>query len=64
MPLLRKQLLKEKFSLILREDKKKRIAIKKEKSKLISMMLQEKMKGTKTQAPSKKILKNFTCDTE
>jgi hypothetical protein len=40
------------------------MAIKKEKSKLISMMLQEKMKGTKTQAPSKKILKNFTCDTE
>ena len=48
----------------LEEDKKKRMAIKKEKSKLISMMLQEKMKGTKTQAPSKKILKNFTCDTE
>ncbi len=46
------------------EDMKKRAAIKAEKSKLINMMLNEKMNGGKTQAPKKKILKNFTCETE
>ncbi len=48
----------------LEEDLKKRLALKKEKSKLMQMMLQEKMNGSKTQAPRKKILKNFTCETE
>ncbi|MFD2567551.1 amidohydrolase family protein [Pseudotenacibaculum haliotis] len=46
------------------EDMKKRAAIKKEKSKLINMMLSEKLNGGKVQAPRKKVLKNFTCDTE
>lgn len=46
------------------EDMKKRAAIKQEKSKLINMMLNEKMNGGKTQAPKKKVLKNFTCETE
>ncbi len=46
------------------EDMKKRAAIKKEKSQLINMMLAEKMNGGKVQAPRKKILKNFHCDTE
>ena len=46
------------------EDMKKRAAIKQEKSKLINMMLNEKMNGGKTQAPKKKVLKNFTCETK
>ena len=46
------------------EDKKKRAAIKAEKSKLINMMLNEKMNGGKTQAPMKRKDKNFHCDTE
>ena len=46
------------------EDMKKRVAIKQEKSKLINMMLNEKLNGGKTQAPKKKVKKNFTCDTE
>ncbi|MBL4605631.1 MAG: amidohydrolase family protein, partial [Flavobacteriaceae bacterium] len=46
------------------EDLKKRVAIKQEKSKLINMMLNEKLNGGKTQAPKKKEKKNFTCDTE
>ncbi|MFY0630808.1 MAG: amidohydrolase family protein [Flavobacteriaceae bacterium] len=46
------------------EDKKKRALIKEQKSKLIKMMLSEKMGGGATQAPKKKVLKNFTCETE
>ena len=46
------------------EDMKKRAAIKQERSKLINMMLAEKLNGGKVQAPRKKILKNFHCDTE
>jgi len=45
------------------EDLKKREAIKKEKSKLITMMLNEKMKGGKTKAPVKRGDVNFHCDT-
>ncbi len=45
------------------EDLKKRKAIKQEKSKLISMMLKEKMGGGKTQKPMKKKDRNFQCDT-
>ncbi|MGB0891726.1 MAG: amidohydrolase family protein, partial [Flavobacteriaceae bacterium] len=48
----------------IKEDKKKRAAIKAEKSKLINMMLNEKMNGGKTQAPMKRKDKNFHCDTE
>jgi len=46
------------------EDAKKRTLIKQERSKLIDMMMQEKLKGAPTQAPSKKVLKEFHCDTE
>mgnify|MGYP000117885804 CR=1 FL=1 len=46
------------------EDMKKRAAIKEERSKLINMMLSEKLNGGKVQAPRKKILKEFHCDTE
>lgn len=46
------------------EDKKKRVAIKQEKAKLIQMMLNEKMNGGKVQPPRKKVLKEFTCETE
>ena len=46
------------------EDLKKRALIKDQKSKLIKMMLNEKMGGGATQVPKKKVLKNFTCETE
>ena len=45
------------------EDIKKRQAIKEEKSKLINMMLKEKMGGGKTQVPMKRGDRNFHCDT-
>ncbi|MFD0991709.1 amidohydrolase family protein [Tenacibaculum geojense] len=48
----------------LAQDVKKRAAIKKEKAKLIEMMLQEKLGGAETQAPKKKVHKLFHCDTE
>ncbi|WP_428740442.1 amidohydrolase family protein [Tenacibaculum sp.] len=46
------------------QDLEKRKAIKAERAKLINMMLQEKLKGGKTQAPKKKTQKLFHCDTE
>ena len=46
------------------EDMKKRAAIKEERSKLINMMLSEKLNGGKVQVPRKKVLKEFHCDTE
>ena len=48
----------------LAEDLKKRADIQSEKSKLIDMMLKEKMSGGKTQAPMKRQDRNFHCDTE
>jgi imidazolonepropionase-like amidohydrolase len=45
------------------KDAKKREAIKAEKSKLINMMLQEKMGGGKTKVPMKRTDINFQCDT-
>ncbi|RCS26882.1 amidohydrolase [Polaribacter sp. WD7] len=45
------------------KDIKKRQAIKEEKSKLINMMLQEKLGGGKTQVPVKRGDRNFHCDT-
>jgi imidazolonepropionase-like amidohydrolase len=45
------------------EDIKKRAAIKQEKSKLITMMLKEKIGGGKTQTPMKRKDRNFQCDT-
>ena len=44
-------------------DAKKRLAIKEEKSKLIDMMLNEKMNGGKTKVPMKRGDINFHCDT-
>tara|TARA_Y100000034_G_scaffold137038_1_gene219415 strand:+ start:369821 stop:372841 length:3021 start_codon:yes stop_codon:yes gene_type:complete len=46
------------------EDKKKRAALKKEKAQLVKMMLNEKLNGGKVQAPRRKMLKQFTCETE
>ncbi len=48
----------------IQKDKEKRKTIKAERAKLINMMLQEKLKGAKTQAPVKKVKKLFHCDTE
>ncbi|WNW02270.1 amidohydrolase family protein [Tenacibaculum sp. HL-MS23] len=48
----------------IKKDKEKRAVIKNERSKLINMMLKEKLKGAKTQAPVKKAKKLFHCDTE
>ncbi|WP_299136004.1 amidohydrolase family protein [uncultured Tenacibaculum sp.] len=48
----------------IKQDLAKRNAIKAERSKLINMMLKEKIKGAKTQAPVKKTKKLFHCDTE
>ena len=45
------------------DDLQKRQAIKEEKSKLINMMLKEKMGGAKTQVPMKREDCNFHCDT-
>jgi len=45
------------------EDVKKRVAIKEEKSQLITLMLKEKMKGGKTKVPMKRGDTNFHCDT-
>lgn len=44
-------------------DQKKRAAITEEKSKLINMMMKEKMGGGKTKAPMKRSDRNFHCDT-
>jgi len=44
-------------------DIQKRQAIQEEKSKLINMMLQEKMGGGETQVPTKRGDRNFHCDT-
>jgi imidazolonepropionase-like amidohydrolase len=45
------------------DDIKKREAITLEKSKLVTMMLKEKLSGGKTQAPKKREDINFQCDT-
>lgn len=45
------------------EDQRKRANIKKEKAKLINMMLQEKLGGGKTRAPMKREDRDFECDT-
>ncbi|MEO9569872.1 MAG: amidohydrolase family protein [Polaribacter sp.] len=46
------------------KDLEKRTAIKSEKSKLLKMMLAEKMNGGKTVMPKKKRNQHFHCDTE
>ncbi len=47
----------------LEEDKKKRVAIVKEKSKLSAMLLKAKNKGLKTQPAKKKEKQHFECET-
>lgn len=47
----------------LEQDKQMRESIKKEKSELINLMLQEKNKGMKTQTIKKKVKEHFHCDT-
>ncbi|MGB1283286.1 MAG: amidohydrolase family protein [Polaribacter sp.] len=59
-----KTIIEGKIYFDLEDDKKKRAAIKSEKSKLINMMLKEKMNGGKTQTPMKRKDRNFHCDTE
>ena len=46
------------------KDIERRTAIKKERAKLIDMMLKEKLGGAPTQSPAKKQKKLFHCDTE
>jgi imidazolonepropionase-like amidohydrolase len=46
----------------LEKDLQQREAIKKERNKLINMMLSEKENGGKTQGPKQSIKRNFTCD--
>ena len=58
-----KTIIEGKIYFDLAEDKRKRAAIKSEKSKLINMMLKEKMSGGKTQTPMKREDRNFHCDT-
>lgn len=58
-----KTIIEGKIYFDLDEDLRKRKAIKSEKSKLINMMLNEKMNGGKTQTPMKRKDKNFHCDT-
>lgn len=59
-----KTIIEGKIYFDMEEDLKKRTAIKKERSELINMMLSEKLNGGKVQAPRKKVLKEFHCDTE
>jgi len=48
----------------IKDDERKRAAIKLEKAKLINLMLKEKMGGGKTQLPKKRRDRNFHCDTK
>ncbi|MGV6828097.1 MAG: amidohydrolase family protein [Flavobacteriales bacterium] len=45
------------------KDKQQRVAIEQERNQLITMMLQAKNAGAKTQKPIKKVKKVFTCET-
>ena len=59
-----KTIIEGKVHLDISTDIEKRIAIKAEKSKLIDMMLKEKIGGEKTQVPMRRKDRNFHCDTE
>ena len=48
----------------IKDDERKRAAIKSEKAKLINLMLKDKMGGGKTQLPKKRKDRNFHCDTK
>ena len=58
-----KTLIEGKVYFDIERDKELRNAIKKEKSELINLMLQEKNKGMKTQPIKKKVDEHFHCDT-
>ncbi|MFD2588288.1 amidohydrolase family protein [Croceitalea marina] len=47
----------------LEQDRQKRLAIKKERTELIDMMLKEKSGGGKMKGPKQSVKKNFTCET-
>ena len=59
-----KTIIEGKIYFDIKEDERKRAAIKLEKAKLISLMLKEKMGGGKTQLPKKRKDRNFHCDTK
>ena len=59
-----KTIIEGKIYFDIKEDERKRAAIKLEKAKLISLMLIEKMGGGKTQLPKKRKDRNFHCDTK
>jgi imidazolonepropionase-like amidohydrolase len=59
-----KTIIEGKIYFDIKDDEKKRAAIKLEKSKLINLMLKEKMGGAKTQLPKKRRDRNFHCDTK
>ena len=58
-----KTIIEGKIFFDIKEDSEKREAIKKEKGKLIDMMLNEKLNGGKTKIPMKRKDRNFECDT-
>jgi adenine deaminase len=59
-----KTIIEGKIYFDIKDDERKRAAIKLEKAKLINLMLKEKMGGGKTQLPKKRIDRNFHCDTK
>ena len=59
-----KTIIEGKIYFDIKEDERKRTAIKLEKAKLIDLMLKEKMGGAKTQLPKKRKDRNFHCDTK
>jgi len=59
-----KTIIEGKIYFDIKDDERKRAAIKLEKAKLINLMLKEKMGGGKTQLPKKRRDRNFHCDTK
>ena len=59
-----KTIIEGKIYFDIKDDERKRAAIKLEKAKLINLMLKEKMGGGKTQLPKKRRDGNFHCDTK
>ena len=59
-----KTIIEGKIYFDIKDDERKRTAIKLEKAKLINLMLKDKMGGGKTQLPKKRKDRNFHCDTK
>ena len=59
-----KTIIEGKIYFDIKDDERKRAAIKSEKAKLINLMLKDKMGGGKTQLPKKRKDRNFHCDTK